>query len=210
MSERAARTVGRPIDPNKDREILAAGRALLFGHGPEAVTMAAVARTAGVSKPTLYRRYANRDELIAAVAEAEAERMAGGFRIVPGSAADLKRALVEFGCDLTRFLLSAEHLGYVHALGASGQLPQSTRDSIYRHGPRGTQQRLRDWLDQAAGHGLLDCPDPDYSAEQFLGMLMGMDLVRTLYRVAPLRDASAPASRVKRLVDDFLRLHAPT
>ncbi|NKI35204.1 TetR/AcrR family transcriptional regulator [Wenzhouxiangella sp. XN79A] len=208
MSKNVQRNVGRPVDPDKDRDILAAGRALLFGAGPEAVTMEAVAREAGVAKPTLYRRYANRDELIAAVATAEAERMAGRFRLVPGSADDLKQALVEFGCDLTGFLLSAEHLNYVQALGASAQVPQSTRDSIYRHGPRGTQARLADWLARAADRDLLDCPDADYSAEQFLGMLMGLDLVRTLYRVPLLRDADALHTRVRRLVSDFLRLHA--
>jgi TetR/AcrR family transcriptional repressor of mexJK operon len=209
MSEDVTRSVGRPADPAKDREILSAGRTLLFGQGPEAVTMEAVARLAGVAKPTLYRRYANRDELIAAVAEAEAERMAGRFRMVPGSADHLKQALVEFGCDLTRFLLSAEHLNYVHALGASQGVPQSTRESIYRHGPRGTQTRLAHWLSRAAERGLLELDDADYSAEQFLGMLMGLDLVRTLYRMPLLRDASAMEVRVERLVRDFLRLHRP-
>lgn len=209
MSRAEARSAGRPVDRQKDREILEAGRALLFGVGPEAVTMEAVAREAGVAKPTLYRRFANRDELIAAVAEAEAERMAGSFRVVPGNIDDLKQALIEFGCDLTRFLLSAEHLGFVHALGASSTMAQSTRDSIYRNGPRGTQARLSEWLAGARSRGLLECSDPDYSAEQFLGMLMGLDLVRTLYRVPLVRDSGALNARVTRLVDDFLRLNAP-
>ncbi|MBY6204176.1 TetR/AcrR family transcriptional regulator [Halomonas denitrificans] len=202
------RGVGRPVDPAKDREILAAGRRLLFGVGPEAITMEAVAREAGVAKPTLYRRYANRDELIAAVAEAEAERMAGRFEVVPGSIDDLRSALVDFGCTLTGFLLSAEHLRFVHALGASDRMPQSTRDSIYTHGPRGTHERLAGWLDTVRRRGLLDCRDPVFAAEQFLGMLMGLDLVRTLYHVPLVRDARATESRVSRLVDDFLRLHA--
>ncbi len=201
------RGVGRPVDPAKDREILAAGRRLLFGVGPEAVTMEAVAREAGVAKPTLYRRFANRDELIAAVAEAEAERMAGRFGVVPGSIDDLRSALVDFGCSLTGFLLSAEHLRFIHALGASDRMAQSTRDSIYTHGPRGTHQRLAGWLTTARERGLLDCRDPAFAAEQFLGMLMGLDLVRTLYHVPLIRDAQATQTRVTRLVDDFLRLH---
>ncbi len=203
-----ARSVGRPVDPAKDREILAAGRRLLFGVGPEAVTMEAVAREAGVAKPTLYRRYANRDELIAAVAEAEAERMAGRFGVVPGSIDDLRSALVDFGCTLTGFLLSAEHLRFIHALGASDRMAQSTRDSIYTHGPRGTHERLAGWLATAHRRGLLDCRDPVHAAEQFLGMLMGLDLVRTLYHVPLVRDARATETRVSRLVDDFLRLQA--
>ena len=208
MDEKTVRGVGRPADPEKDREILAAGRALLFGEGPEAVTMESVARAAGVAKPTLYRRYANRDALIAAVAEAEAERMAGRFRLEPGSAGDLEADLVAFGCDLSRFLLGAEHLRFMHAMGASVDMPQSTREAIYRHGPQGTRERLAAWLAHADRRGLLRCPDAAYAAEQFLGMLMGLDLVRSLYRVPRLRDARALETRVERVVGDFLRIHA--
>jgi len=105
--------------PGKDREILAAGRALLFGEGPQAVTMEAVARAAGVAKPTLYRRWPNRDELLAAIAEAEAESMAARFALVPSSTEDVRRALIEFAGDLTAFLLGAEHVRFIHALGAA-------------------------------------------------------------------------------------------
>ncbi|MBS3743083.1 MAG: TetR/AcrR family transcriptional regulator [Wenzhouxiangellaceae bacterium] len=198
---------GRPIDVNKDRDILAAGRALLFEHGPQAVTMEAVARTAGVAKPTLYRRYANRDELLAAVAMNESESMAGRFSMTPGNIDDLRQALVDFGCDLTRFLLSREHIRFIHALGASTGLPQESRESIFRHGPLATRDRLADWLGKAAGAGLLRCPHPAGSAEKFLGMLMGLDLVRTLYHVPMPRDVGALNAHVQTSVDDFLALH---
>lgn len=209
MSKNVQRSAGRPIDRAKDRAILAAGRSLLFGAGPEAVTMEAVAREAGVAKPTLYRRFANRDALIAAVAEAEADRMASSFRMRPGDAEDLRRALIDFACDLTRFLLSAEHLDYLQALGASTGLAQSTRDSIFEHGPKGTHRRLANWLARADEEELLHCPDPDDSAEVFLGMLMGLDVVRSLYRVPRLHDANGLETRVARRVDAFLLLHAP-
>jgi len=198
---------GRPIDASKDREILAAGRALLFEQGPQAVTMEAVARKAGVAKPTLYRRYANRDELLAAVALNESESMAGRFRLTPGNIDDLRQALIDFGCDLTRFLLSREHLRFIHALGASTGLPRASRESIFRNGPLATRDRLAEWLHRATRAGLLDCPNPAGSAEKFLGMLMGLDLVRTLYHVAVPRDVDALAAHVTATVDDFLALH---
>ncbi len=200
---------GRPADPAKDADILAAGRVLLFDHGPQAVTMEAVARAAGVSKPTLYRRYANRDELLAALAANEAERLAGRFSIAPDTVDDLSAALTGFGTDLKRFLISAEHIRFLHALGASTEMPQSVRQSIYRHGPRNARDRLAEWLQQAQAQGLLHCPDPRASAEQFMGMVMGLDLVRTLYHVDPRAEGPAPEARVGRIVADFLRLHRP-
>jgi len=200
---------GRPADPSKDREILAAGRALLFQHGPQAVTMEAVARLAGVSKPTLYRRWPNRDALLAAVALAEAETAAAKLKVAPSTREDLRQALSDFSLHLLRFLLSEEHVRFIHALGAATGLARSSRESIFRNGPMAAHGRLAAWLERADRRGLLDCPDAGFSAELFLGALMGLDLVRTLYHVRDLPTELALQARVDQTVGAFLNLHEP-
>jgi len=198
---------GRPTDPSKDREILAAGRALMFELGPMGVTMEAVARNAGVAKPTLYRRFPNRDALLSAIAGSEAETMSACLEIMPGSADDIRQALVDFGSDLSTFLSSNEHLRFIHALGAAVGIAQSARDSIYRSGPLNARNRLAAWFVQLDKKSLLACRDAEYSAEQFFGMLMGMDLIRTLYHVTSGRDETTRTQRIGLVVDDFLALH---
>ena len=47
-----------------DRAIRASARALLVAHGPEAVTLRAIARELNITAPALYRYYASRDHLI--------------------------------------------------------------------------------------------------------------------------------------------------
>jgi len=55
---------GRPRDPRTDREILAATRALLVRDGYDQVSMDAIAREAGVSRPTVYRRWPSKTHVV--------------------------------------------------------------------------------------------------------------------------------------------------
>jgi AcrR family transcriptional regulator len=70
---------GRPRNPGTDRAIMDATVAVLIEAGYEAVTIEAVAVRAGVSRPTIYRRYADRVALVRAAA-------ADAFVRVPQSA----------------------------------------------------------------------------------------------------------------------------
>jgi AcrR family transcriptional regulator len=56
---------GRLRDPQVDAAITAAARRLIEERGIEATTMDAVARRAGVARATVYRRWPNKDALIA-------------------------------------------------------------------------------------------------------------------------------------------------
>ncbi|NIJ14361.1 AcrR family transcriptional regulator [Saccharomonospora amisosensis] len=47
-----------------DRDIRHTARSLLVEHGPEAVTLRAIARELGITAPALYRYYGSRDDLI--------------------------------------------------------------------------------------------------------------------------------------------------
>lgn len=51
----------------KLERILEAGEALILAHGLRATTMEAVAREAGVAKPTLYARFADKEALFRAI-----------------------------------------------------------------------------------------------------------------------------------------------
>ena len=56
--------VGRPRDPRVDDAVRAATLELLVEEGYQATSIQAIARRAGVSAPTVYRRWANKAEII--------------------------------------------------------------------------------------------------------------------------------------------------
>lgn len=70
MAQRGMTPRGRPRDPELDRRILAAALDALARGGYAGLSVEAVAAAAGVGKTTIYRRYAGKDDLIAAALEA--------------------------------------------------------------------------------------------------------------------------------------------
>jgi AcrR family transcriptional regulator len=87
--------VGRPRNAAADQAILDATRRLLVQQGYDGMSMEAVASAAGVGKPTIYRRYPNKRELVIAAVSCLAESMPP-----PPNTRDVR-------ADLLRYLESA-------------------------------------------------------------------------------------------------------
>jgi AcrR family transcriptional regulator len=66
----ATRAPGRPVNAAIDEELLRAAQDLLIEDGFERLTMDAVARRAGASKATIYRRWPSKTALVVAAAAA--------------------------------------------------------------------------------------------------------------------------------------------
>lgn len=81
---------GRPRSEVADRAILTATVTLLARDGYQSLRMSDVALTAGVGKPTLYRRYASKPDLVAAAIVA----LTAGPQPEPELPADTRAALL--------------------------------------------------------------------------------------------------------------------
>lgn len=204
-----AKHPGRPSDPAIDRALLRVVRRLLEREGPAAVTMQRVALEAGVSKVTVYRRFADRQRLLEAMVAHDAEQVNRALLSAPRGAADVPRQLEAYIVDLTAFLSGPGHRRYVQVLA---ELPPTARDArlIWQRGPERGHAMLTSFLQAAHAAGHLHCTAPADSAELLLGMALGLDLVRSMYRVplARLR-LHACQAHASRVVGLFMRLHAP-
>src|ERR671929_1968498 len=83
---------GRPRDPALDARILEAAVALIAEVGYDGATVEGIAERAGVGKPTIYRRWAGKAEI---VAEAIRARKGAGGPADTGSLRGDLRALVD-------------------------------------------------------------------------------------------------------------------
>lgn len=125
---------GRPRDPDMDQVILRATIELLSEVGYVHVTVAEVARRAGVSKPAIYRRWSKKSQL---VVEAMVTQMRPGKDNASGSAAGDLRALTEQLIDvLTGTALGRVLPGLVAEMVSDPELAASYRDLIIRPNQR--------------------------------------------------------------------------
>lgn len=201
--------VGRPIDRNKDEAIINASCELIAASGLQSVTMEAVAKKAGISKATLYSRYANRDQLIWTVVHCQSETLIDDFNVELKVAADIETTLIKFGHKLLNFLLTEQHINLMKAIFSSPDVPQSLLDSIYQLGAANIEKKLLSWLQQAHDAGFICCPNPDKSCDMLCSLLIGMDWLHAFYGQPFDRSEQYVSSKVQDAVASFLVLHKP-
>ena len=199
---------GRPVDQQKDLAILNAARELLFQQGPHAISVEAVAKKAGVSKVTVYARYANRDALITAAIRHQSETFSGFLPLPQTSLAEVRESLFNFSMSVLHFLASPEHLQFMRVLSAYAQAPEPMLQEIYAQGPATTLNELQQWLTALTAAGLLECENPQRSTEMLTGMLLRMDVIRHLHGFAIQYSEEELRQHADFVVTSFLRLHA--
>ena len=209
MKQKALRKPGRPVDPHTAERILDAARQLVFSEGLQAVSMERVAQEAGVSKVTLYSRFANRNELLSALVATHVTAIHQALGAAPVNREGLQAGLVNFAKAMKRLIFGEDYRQLVIVMGS---IPQTNHDlcAVYTNGPAKTHLVLADYLAAAAKRGLIHCPHPVESAEMLIGMICGLDILRITYRVE-VEDPSQEqiAEFALRVVSAFMAMHVP-
>jgi AcrR family transcriptional regulator len=140
---------GRPRDPQRREAILQAALALVAEVGYDRVTVDAIAARAGVSKPTLYRRWPHGKPQLVADAIRERRAQAGA---VPDTGS-LRGDLLALVAIQTGRLLEDVHLacGLLTQLRASEELASVMREHVIAE----ERRRVDELMDRAAARGEL-------------------------------------------------------
>src|SRR6478736_6118599 len=85
-------SISNELSPDVGDRILDAAASCVVAYGIDRVTLAEIARRAGVSRPTIYRRWPDTQALLAALLTA---RIIGVLREVPSAGTTGREALVE-------------------------------------------------------------------------------------------------------------------
>ncbi|MEW9855787.1 TetR/AcrR family transcriptional regulator [Novosphingobium sp. M1R2S20] len=200
-ARRPSRARGRPTAgaaAQIDRDILEVARELFFVHGYARTSMAMIIEAAGVSKTTLYARYATKAELFRATVLLTIERIANGtLSTAESRTQDLVRGLEIFGCDALKISLSPLWSSYERLLFTEGPGFPELVDAVAERSDVGIQTVSR-FIEACAARDGIPCRDPEGVAMVFIMALRGY------YTAAMLRvripDSEECSAFVRRLV----------
>lgn len=159
----------------KTARILAASEQLFLESGYTATSMNRVATRAGVSKTTLYSRFASKEELFVATIQEACRRY--GVHIIPECFDDLplEDALFEAARPFVDMLWSPEAIKIRQSAVSEALRMPEVGKLYFRAGPERFIAGFTTLFERIARRDSRRFPDPAFAARQFLATLLGDD-----------------------------------
>jgi len=191
----------------KAQEILQAARNVFIAKGFEAASMDAVAKTAGVSKATVYAHFKSKSDLFAAIVAQVAGRLAGEIRAVMEARLPLRQALTRIGQRFLEVLIDPERVRMFRMMVAEADRFPELGRVFYRAGPLVMQDCLAGFLAEAAAAGKLAIDDSALAARQLLSLIKADLHLRCLFDTGTQPTPAECDRQVAAAVDMFLKAY---
>lgn len=190
------------IDPRKSEAILKAASALFAERGA-AVSMEEIARHAGVSKQTLYNRFASKADLARALAQRRSAAITAPLR----TEGDPEAVLTALAVSLISKVCTPEKGESLRGVALMSPSIPGIAQAIYDGGPGESLRRIAEWMAEQNRKGLLSISDPGHAAEMFTGMAIGHGHLRALLGLGHPEQEIEP--RARETARRFIRAFAP-
>jgi len=185
----------------KRRQILDGARKVFLNLGFDGASMGEIARSAGVSKGTLYVYFADKSRLFEAIVEEEQlEQGKLAFNLDP--ARDVETTLREFGRAYIQVLCRPGGGSAVRTVMAIAERMPDVGRLCYEHVLEKTISRLAEYLRVHVKPGDLAIDDCQLAASQFIEMCKATLFLPFVFQAAP----APSAKRIEEVVDSATRM----
>jgi AcrR family transcriptional regulator len=194
--------------PRKSEMMLKTAQRLFAEAGYEAVSMDLVAKTAGVSKATLYAHFESKENLFAEILEAENGRVEDADWIPERFEGDAEGVLRRFARGMARFFVDGRGLAVYRLFVTDLHRFPELVARFHAAGPMAMRARVACLLAQMAERGALAIDDPEIAADHLLSLVQGRLPFDRSIGLPPPREEEIDR-RVDNAVRFFLRGYAP-
>ena len=188
-------------DSSKRRQILDGARKVFMDLGFDGASMGEIARSAGVSKGTLYVYFADKSRLFEAIVEEETlEQGKVAFNFDPTR--DVTTTLTEFGHAYIQMLCRPGGGSATRTVMAIAERMPDVGRRFYNNVIAHTIARLAAYLEVRARSGDLEIEDCEFAATQFMLMCQASLFMPFIFQAAP----APSAERIAQVVESATRL----
>lgn len=202
-ASKAPRRRAAGADPSKRQQILRGAWDTVMALGFDGATMAAISRTAGVSKGTLYVYFRDQEDLFVALIEEMRNHQLQRFTQTMQQAEPIEARLTHLGQSIIDVMTSAEMLRLQRRVIAVAERMPELSLRFYEAGTRQIVASFANCLQLASERGDLQITDTAAAAQQFIDLACGGLWRRKLF--GSLTTVPSPEERTKQ-VDGAVRL----
>ena len=159
-------------DNVKRRQIIEGARAAFLEQGFDAASMNDIARTAGVSKGTLYVYFQNKEQLFQAICSEECLSQAEGLFNFDPDDSDVEATLTRIGIDFVSLVCRPEKASSARTVIAIAERMPEIGRAYYETGPAHGIALLSDYLKKKVKQGILAIDDCEVVAAQLIEALL--------------------------------------
>ncbi len=184
-------------------KILDAARELFLQNGYASTSVERISDQAGVSKATVYSHFEGKEDLFREMVKAFTQGILDLFP-EPRPVEDIRTELVDLAQRIYSRMLTAQKASWDRMIIATTERFPRLAAFYFETGPAQVLAQMASFLEQ--NRGQLKIEQADFSAELFLGMILGIKPYYVLlFSTAP----TVRPGETERLVDAFLEIHRP-
>jgi len=197
---------GRPKSKVTRETVITVARELFLEIGPD-VPIEVIASRARISKPLLYRQFRDKDDLMEAVLQREAEQSISQQQAGKYAAMELTDALIAFGMRYLEFA-NNQLRAWGHLIVSLLPRHPDLARRFFEKGPAREHAYLVALIATGVAENIIVVDNPAEAAGDLLGSWLGIPGLEINLRARDPMSKDEIAMRVKRGVTRFMQLHA--
>lgn len=156
--------------------LLLSANELFLQHGYDAVSLDDIVNHAGGSKASIYKYFGNKEGLFQSICDYRREQFFKDICLPFDFNQDnLRDYLIQTILNIQRHLVLPENASFIRLIMEQVQRNPKLAFHIHKQGPKHIEDAIACILTQADELGLIQCTQPDYSAQLFFGIVRELE-----------------------------------